>query len=917
MKNKLLITTALVALTCGHNAFAENLPADATNLTSGSYVVERSDTQVSHPGDINLSGTASLDVKTQAIVEPEAEEVDVSNTLKVEGNVSLADDASLLVINSDATNETEKPFMFVDGKYTQTGGELTLKQENEAEWRSTLNAKEADISSGSIKLDTGEIFIYGNADDGSKFNISGGTFEMNNSNISTYPAASAEGNSQKGAAMTVSGGTFKMNESSLGRENSGDLDISGGEFMLENGSAIFHDGETGDINISGGTISLKDSSIIRGGDYQSEDGKPASGNINITGGTINVSGSSAEISSVGNIKIANGTELNIASGSTLFAKAFTEDMSQAQKATLNVYDNDTRINLAGTLSANINGDDRGKIHFQNSNAKIDGNVEDVSLIFENSHSLNNAISGNIGALDILAINKGTLSFDKEPTDTITTVQVGEGATLDIGDKTLHSTGDKADGEGVIFADNSTLAFTVTDKDTYGKIKANYIKISENGTNLNMTLNGAALAKGETTTLKLFNGADSAEAEVEGKFANLSQNSRYEFVDNGDGTFKVTSVASAADTVADAGGSANNAGTAEAWDSVSASTSSPVAAAVTEKLAQLSNSTNAAEQKAYVDALTAVAPEVAPMVQKTQTETANQVFGAVSTRLTGGSISTSGEGMASGDNIFKSGAMWVQGLFNKSKLDDTSKAKGFDADSNGIAFGAEKFVTDDTKVGIGYAYTNTDIDGFMRDTDVDTHTAILYGEYKPSNWYVNGIATYGWSDYEESKSVAGVGVKADYDVETFGLQAMTGYDMNINGLGITPEAGLRYVHIKQDTYKDSADQRVSANDSDILTGVIGAKVSKSFELSNGMNIKPEARIAATYDLFNDDVNSVVTLANGSAYAVEGEALDRFGMEFGAGVTAEVNDSVELSLGYEGKFRQDYQDHTGLINAKYKF
>ena len=919
MKKSLLMTTALVALTCGHNAFAENLPTDATNLTSGSYIVERSDTQVLHSGDINLSGTASLDVKTQAIVKPEAEEVDVSKALEVKGNVSLAGDAALSVINSNAADDTEKPFMLVDGKYTQTGGELTLKQENEAEWRSTLNAKEADISGGTIKLDTGEIFVYGNADDGSKFNISGGTFEMNNSNISTYPAMSAaEGNSQKGAAMTVSGGTFKMNESSLGRENSGDLDISGGEFTLENGSAIFHDGETGSINISGGTISLKDSSIVRGGDYQSEDGKPASGDINITGGTINAGGSSAEIASVGNIKIANGAELNIASGTTLFAKAISEDMSQAQKATLNVYDNNTKINLAGALSANINGDDRGKIHFQNSGAKIDGNVEAVSLIFEDSHTLSQAVSGTIGGLDIFEIKKGTMVYDKEINGGASSVVVGEGATLDIGTNALHSGGDKGvDGEGVHFKDNSTLAFTVTDKDTYGKIHANYVNISENGTNLNMTLNGAALAKGETTTLKLFNGEDSDEVEIEGKFANLSKNSRYEFVDNGDGTFKVTSVASAADTVADAGGSANNAGTAEAWDSVSASNSSPVAASVTEKLAQLSNSTNAAEQKAYVDALTAVAPEVAPMVQKTQTETANQVFGAVSTRLTGGSISTGGEGMASGDNIFKRGAMWVQGLFNKSKLDDTSKAKGFDADSNGIAFGAEKFVTDDTKVGIGYAYTNTDIDGFMRDTDVDTHTAILYGEYKPSNWYVNGIATYGWSDYEESKSVAGVGVKADYDVETFGLQAMTGYDMNVNGLGITPEAGLRYVHIKQDAYKDSADQRVSANNSDILTGVIGAKVSKNFELSNGMNIKPEARIAATYDLMNDDVNSVVTLANGSAYAVEGEALDRFGMEFGAGVTAEINDNVELSLGYEGKFRQDYQDHTGLLNAKYKF
>lgn len=61
MKNKLLITTALVALSVSGNAYAENLPEDATNLTSGNYVVERSDTQVSHSGDINLSGTASLD----------------------------------------------------------------------------------------------------------------------------------------------------------------------------------------------------------------------------------------------------------------------------------------------------------------------------------------------------------------------------------------------------------------------------------------------------------------------------------------------------------------------------------------------------------------------------------------------------------------------------------------------------------------------------------------------------------------------------------------------------------------------------------------------------------------------------------------------------------------------------------------
>lgn len=909
MRKSLLMTTALVALTCGHNAYAQI--SDDININQDTVITAENQQNYRTTGNIFISGgnVSASNTEGMSQLHDGSGQKEISIT---GGSIALSNGAGIYADGKDGQYNTTAATMNITGGdiTVKDGGEITLT--GNADMNIGGNAKITMDYTGVTPEEDGDTHDGGILHEGKEgdINISGGVINL------TGEVAKIERGGFDSSWVYKKDGTSVMSEeefkSKTGKypdeaslEDFKTAGLNPDELDLE----PYHV-STGDINISGGEINLKDGARIST-TYKNE------GNINITGGTINVSGSSAEISSVGNIKIANGTELNIASGSTLFAKAFTEDMSQAQKATLNVYDNDTRINLAGTLSANINGDDRGKIHFQNSGAQIDGNVEDVSLIFENSHSLNNAISGDIDGLDILAINKGTLTFDKEPTGTITTVQVGNGATLDIGDKILHSTGDKADGEGVIFADNSTLAFTVTDKDTYGKIKANYIKISENGTNLNMTLNGAALAKGETATFKLFNGADSAEAEVEGKFANLSQNSRYEFTDNGDGTFDVTSVGSATDAVVDAGGSANNAGTAEAWDSVSASTSSPVAAAVTEKLAQLSNSTNAAEQKAYVDALTAVAPEVAPMVQKTQTETANQVFGAVSTRLTGGSISTGGEGMASGDNIFKRGAMWVQGLFNKSKLDDTSKAKGFDADSNGIAFGAEKFVTDDTKVGIGYAYTNTDIDGFMRDTDVDTHTAILYGEYKPSNWYVNGIATYGWSDYEESKSVAGVGVKADYDVETFSLQAMTGYDMNVNGLGITPEAGLRYVHIKQDAYKDSADQRVSANDSDILTGVIGAKVSKSFELSNGMNIKPEARIAATYDLFNDDVNSVVTLANGSAYAVEGEALDRFGMEFGAGVTAEVNDNVELSLGYEGKFREDYQDHTGLINAKYKF
>lgn len=689
------------------------------------------------------------------------------------------------------------------------------------------------------------------------------------------------------------------------------VEVTGGTVILNDGASLKNDDWDKSFKLSGGTIIMNGGgdgpSIGTNHASEEESWEYRGGKFEMTGGNLIVNGSENYIEG-GDVSISGGT-VDIAEGATLQTAATLipsglspeegDDAMAGEVAVIKLTDEGT-INLSGTLVSDVSGN--GNLTVKSSSALVDGNVSGSNLTFEADHSLSKLVSDTIGDLASLNVNKGTLTYDKQ-TGKIGNLNVAGG--LDIGKNTVNA-------KNVDFKDNSNLALRVAATDNYGKINADKIGIG-NETTIKITLdNGVVGSEGET--FKFLNSGN-----IDGEFTNqIAENGRYDIVQNTDGSFNITQKdTTASDVVAEAGGTASNAATAEAWETINNSSNvSAQAKAVSTAIYDLSQETSAAGKKAYVDALTAVAPEVAPMVQKTQTETANQVFGAVSTRLTGGSISTGSEGMSSGDSN-PDAAVWVQGMFNKSKLDDTSKAKGFDADSNGVALGIEKFVNKDVKVGAGYAYTNTDIDGFMRSTDVDTHTAILYGEYKPSNWYVNGIATYGWSDYSEDKNVAGVGVKADYDVETFGLQAMTGYDMQVKGFGFTPEAGLRYVHIKQDAYKDSADQHVSANDSDILTGVIGAKVSKNFELSNGMNIKPEARIAATYDLFNDDVNSVVTLANGSAYAVEGEALDRFGMEFGAGVTAEVNDNIELSFGYEGKFREDYQDHTGLLNAKYKF
>lgn len=427
-------------------------------------------------------------------------------------------------------------------------------------------------------------------------------------------------------------------------------------------------------------------------------------------------------------------------------------------------------------------------------------------------------------------------------------------------------------------------------------------VVNNGANLNMVFDTGFEGEYQLVT-------GSLDKEFEG----YNNNALYNIASSKNGTYQISK--KTAQEISEAVSATQNEANVIAALTAQSDTGNAKANIIANSVNDALQSGNEAEIAAAKEAASALAPDVAPVVSQTETTVANQIYGAIGTRLSGG-INNANQGVSSGD-MLDDAAVWVQGLYNKSKLNNTSKAYGYDADTYGAAFGLEKYVTKATKLGAGYAYNSTDIDGHNRDTDVHTSTLFAYGEYKPNNWFVNGIMSYGWSDYKEKKHSV-VDVKSKYDVDTFGLQAMTGYDINLpQAFTLTPEAGVRYAHVDQDGYTDDAGQSVKSHKGNIWTGVAGAKLSKAFAADNGMIFKPELRLAATYDLKNDKGNTLVTLANGTSYSVQGTALKRFGVEVGAGVTADLSDNIELSMGYEGRFRSHYQDHTGLINAKYKF
>lgn len=993
MKNKLLVTTALVGLAFASSAMAADelkeyeagsvISADDTGHTKG-------DTRISFMGDAklekdvtfgnyvtlhnktNLTGDKKLTVTgylTQTEAGSDVSGVDLEiqkgkvnnsqgsevtegelvlgNNLTV-GNVNMADGTGIYLYKTeeDYAKNADKTLTIADSKEVTFAGNNYIKGAKDAALTldgkgSVANQGELTVSNaltssvdiknaGTITLDkgyTGNGNYLGNdfaSNKDTTINIKGDVSLDNNARIVAATANDLgsvkitdagnitlrNGSTIDAVNLTISGKsdtekaniTIGGNNPSAGRETDkneqwrnnsyilgyGDTSIKNANISLENGGMLIQGAkgtneapDTGTMTLNNSEVKVAEGALIKatnGSDVALENAS-----VDLNGGIIDAK-----------ISVDTDSKINVNNaGSTI--------KTLAGAGTLNINANTSVSTLFGSASQ------IGTLAVNEGSTFILDSLDKVSADPDNGIEARDAVKLDAGTMEV----SGTAIVADNNANTIEATTVKDGGILDLGYNTFKSNV-TMDAGSTLNVGVKNAEETETGELTHGNISGNLTVTapSDGEANASMNLIIAADTKlGEESKIDLASGSENGLDNLvvnNNLLYNLKGVDDEGKITGNEITVSKKDSSEVAAGVAANGANGNQAGTIAAF--VDGLSGNAQADNITNQISTLVQSGNV---KGAARLAKEVAPVAAPVAQSQVTETTNQVFGAVATRLSGGSVSSAAEGKSSGDSVFERAAMWVQGLFNKSKYDGSND---FKTDSTGLALGAEKYLNSDVKVGAGYAYTNSDVKQGDRKIDVDTHTAFVYGEYKPSDWYVNGIASYNWGDYDEKKYG---GLSGKYDVNSIALQAMTGYDFHMNGAVVTPEAGLRYINIHQDSYTDTAGQRVSENSSDYLTGIVGAKIKKDYTLSNGMNIRPEARLAMTYDLVNDNSNASVMLANGSAYQVRGEALDRFGVEAGVGLTAEVDDNVEVSLGYEGKFRDHYKDHTGLLNAKYKF
>ena len=921
-------------------------------LNLDSVTFENNQTDVANNGTLNFSGnnlieggitgTGSTTItggKTEVVASIEQGSLTVNTGATLEGS------AANLTVTNGITNA---------GMVNFTGGE---NKNNIANSGTITFGKDEDI--GAVASNNGEISGTGtvNMTDGS---ANRGTIEQGTINIAANATVTNTGTMSADKALTVNtgatvtntGGVLSGNIANAGTINNGtvsgtiantgkiaDATLSG---KLDNDGTISGASVTAEADSSNnGTISLaQGEALLANGNFTNALNAVIEGSVTANRGTFTNAGeintgsnggveiaSTAEFANTGTIMgdVANSGKLTNAGGATISGmitnKGTLENLVNGKLYDVinsNIFANagEVRDVTNNTGGAFTNAGTAGNV----TNAGTFENTGTIAgLVNKENAAATTALSGITGDI----ANDGILNLTDAEATLDKTIS-GAGTTNISGAVTLGENGGFAATQSLhvneeamlniaantITLDNFTLKgqlnLAITDisanSSEYegGKILVNSANLEE-GSKMQFTVGKGLLSgKQQTGELAIIDLKDGTAGTIEGDLSDMFYDNNLYEISQGEtaGTVIITNVATAQEVITGIGNQ-NQINTAGAWENTVVEEDS-LHGSIQNKL----NTLVQHDIPQYLEALTNLAPTDSQFRLHNAKEAQNLIGRQIALRLDSSDCPTC-------KDPFRKTAMWMQGLGGYAKQDNRFDTAGYSAYTGGYAIGYDGNVNCDTTVGFGYAYTTTDGESHGRDMDVSAHNLFAYGKYQPSAWYLRGAFTYGAAKYDEKSDVAGHSVTAKYDVHYTGLEAALGHDF---ANGLTPEFGLRATHLMPDDYEDSLGQKVTNKDVFALSAAALLKYRNTYEL-NEYTVRPNVYAGLTYDLTDDGSNTAVRI-NEMNYDIIGKRLPRLGGE--AGFAVEVShDNIDLSVGYDLGYREDYISHTGMIKLRYNF
>lgn len=340
---------------------------------------------------------------------------------------------------------------------------------------------------------------------------------------------------------------------------------------------------------------------------------------------------------------------------------------------------------------------------------------------------------------------------------------------------------------------------------------------------------------------------------------------------------------------------------------------------------------AGSQSALDEVLEATTPTVDAGAVVASLTVGEQTVGLTETRLASLRSEDDVTGMAAG-NMGRGLRVWGQGFGQTADQDRRDGIDGYNSDTYGAAFGLDtENISDSAVLGVALSYANTDVDSDNANntqTDVDSYGITLYGDYDlGEQTFISGQAGYAHNTIDHTRydvgGVSDLNASADYDSDQFNVKGKVGRSYATDGgLTLTPNLSAAYTHVSVDDYTETgaggANLHVNSDSLNILDLGVGVDASWMHQNADGSYIKPVLKAGYRYDVIGDKVETTSNFTGGgAAFKTEGFDPARSKFNVGAGLTYYTTTNWELSANYDFEIKADYDAHSGILRAGYKF
>ena len=346
------------------------------------------------------------------------------------------------------------------------------------------------------------------------------------------------------------------------------------------------------------------------------------------------------------------------------------------------------------------------------------------------------------------------------------------------------------------------------------------------------------------------------------------------------------------------------------------------------IAALSNIEKLSSKEAIINAVNQLSPstEIAAVTLATNGVLVPEVVAQRLDFLARAGITHLKTGYAAGGMQIDDG-LWIKGIGGTIEQKNFKGFAGYNANTIGVAFGADTRILPNTWIGLGLSSVGTHLkskDYPAKKTNVSSYQVTAYSSYSPGNYYLDLLGAMAFNNYKTARNIKATDQTAT--AQFTGVQPSAkislGYIQQQDGFRIIPNISLQYSTLYQNPYNETGAsgtglQKVSSNNLSQLESGFGVKFAILDNEDSDHLYNPDIHFMVLHDFKAAPQETTAQfIGGGGSFKVQSTAPDKTTYNIGAGMVFMHKNRLDFTANYEWRKKNKFIGHSGSLSVRYE-